>query len=224
MKSIFNKVTNIGFIAILVLALALVPLQGCAFSSDVSKVLSDLPVVINIATEIVSVVAEAQGTTPNAAVLAEIQTYSGKATAALTLIQTLVTTYQKDLSTAPAGVVGEIDAALSDVQTNLSPILILVGQNFPAINAEVTGLLASIQVVVLAVQTLLPSAQAPKAAAYVSAHPLEAARAKGENIPSARQLAHAFNNMAKAHGFKTRVPVPHAKVFGVAVPFTGAVV
>lgn len=207
MKRILNKFVNISFIAMLALALSIVPLQGCNFSSDVSKVLADLPVVINIATEIVSVVAEAQGGSPNAAVLADITTYSGKVSASLKLIQSLVAQYKTDLSTAPPGVIGEIDAAIEAAQSNLSPILILIGQNFPALNVEITALIASIQVVVLAVQTLLPSASAPKAAASVKAHPVEAAVAK-QNIPSARHLAHQFNDMAKAHGYKARVHVP----------------
>jgi hypothetical protein len=214
------------------LAIGTVTLGGCnatQVEADIQKVIALLPTAVNIAGSILNIVAAAEGGSgASAGLLAAVKSGSGQVQSDLTLANSLVAQYQTDLASAPAGVIGQIDVAVADAQQNITAILAAVHVANPTIVAAVNSAVASIQTVILALIAVLPvvaaAASFPRLSAQLKASGVSAGAAKPA-LASPRAFAKAFNqdtNVAavqrtypKAH---IKVPVPHAKLFGVSLP------
>ncbi|HEY6250748.1 MAG TPA: hypothetical protein VI685_12375, partial [Candidatus Angelobacter sp.] len=106
-----------GILTILMIALSCIPLAGCG-SSTIDTVLQDLPIAVDIATSVISIVSPG-----NAELTKEVTEYAGKVSGDLKLIESLISQYKANLANAPDGALGQINAALNDAQGNLSAIL-----------------------------------------------------------------------------------------------------
>ena len=141
-------------------------LGGCnatQVESDIQKVIALLPTAVQIAGSILNIVAAAEGNSaPSSALLATVQNASGQIQTDLTLANSLVAQYETDLASAPAGVLGKIDAAIADAQQNMGAILSAVHIANPAVVAAVNSAIASVQTVILALIAILPRLRQPR--------------------------------------------------------------
>jgi hypothetical protein len=140
----------------------------------------------------------------------------------------LVAQYETDLASAPAGVLGKVDAAIADAQQNMGAILSAVHIANPAVVAAVNSAIASVQTVILALIAILPTpataALFPKLTASLQSAGIQAGSVKVA-VPSPHAYAKSFNNDARVVAVqkaypaaKIKVPVPHAHIFGIALP------
>ncbi len=196
--------------------------------SDIQKVIALLPTAVQIAGSILNIVAAAEGnSTPSSALLATVQNASGQIQTDLTLANSLVAQYETDLASAPAGVLGKIDAAIADAQQNMGAILSAVHIANPAVVAAVNSAIASVQTVILALIAILPPATAalfPKLTASLQSAGIQPGSVKVA-VPTPHAYAKSFNNDARVVAVqkaypsaKIKVPVPHAHVFGITLP------
>src|ERR1700735_1428560 len=229
-----SKAARAAMIGILcgTLTISTVTLGGCNATqaeADIQKVIALLPTAVQIAGSILNIVAAAEGPAgPRAELVATVKASSGQVQSDLTLANSLVAQYQTDLASAPAGVIGQIDAAVADAQQNVTAILGAVHVANPTIVAAVNSAVASIQTVILALIAILPVAVAaasfPKLGAQLKVSGGQPGAAK-PGLASPRAFAKAFNQDAhvaaiqraypKAH---IMVPVPHAKLMGGPLP------
>jgi hypothetical protein len=220
------------------LAISTATLGGCnstQVEADIQKVIALLPTAVQIAGSILNIVAAAEGNSaPSATVLATVKDASGQVQADLTLANTLVAQYQTDLASAPAGVLGQIDAAIADAQQNIGAILSAVFVANATVVAAVNSAIASVQTVILALIAVLPAsapaALFPKLTASLHAAGIQPASPSGPGsvkaaVPTPRAFAESFNNDARIvaaqqayPSAQIKVPVPHARIFGVPLP------
>ena len=209
-----------------------VTLSGCnatQVEADIQKVIALLPTAVNIAGSILNIVAAAEGGSgASAGMLAAVKSGSGQVQSDLTLANSLVAQYQTDLASAPAGVIGQIDAAVADAQQNITAILAAVHIANPTIVAAVNSAVASIQTVILALIAILPVAVAaaslPKLSAQLKVSGVSAGSAT-PRLASPRAFAKAFNEDASVAAVqrtypkaRISVPVPHTQLLGVPLP------
>jgi hypothetical protein len=158
-------------------------------TSWISTALADLPVLVQIAENIASIVAAAQGqagTSPQ--VTAQIQSIATTAQTGLEAIQALVNSYNSAPAANKATIAGEIDTGLSAIQANLQQILTAARVLNPQLEATITGIVTLAQGTLLAIQTLVPAAKAgPKP---VQMQP-----------PSASALKQSYNAIVNQGGF-----------------------
>ena len=214
------------------LAIGTVTLGGCnstQVEADIQKVIALLPTAVQIAGSILNIVAAAEGNSaPSATVLATVKNASGQVQSDLTLANSLVAQYQTDLASAPAGVLGQIYAGVADAQQNIGAILSAVHVGNATVVAAVNSAIASVQTVILALIAVLPApvpaALFPKLTASLHAAGLEPGSVK-VTVPTPRAFAKSFNNDARVvaaqqayPSAQIKVPVPHARIFGVPLP------
>ncbi|HLJ26577.1 MAG TPA: hypothetical protein VKY85_07690 [Candidatus Angelobacter sp.] len=208
-----------------------VPQVGCS-GSLIDTVLADLPVATDIAISVVNIVSPG-----NAAYVQQVTEYAGKVSADLKLIESLVGQYKANLGAAPATALGQINASLSDAQTNLSAILTAVGVADPKVTAAVAAAIASVKLILLDVGLLIRnSAPAPVTAqlffgvgmpgvdflaVQTSGKHTEPAPVQKPSGKSARQIAKEYNQKISKDFGKAKVNVPKMHVLGVPVPMTG---
>jgi hypothetical protein len=233
MKSL-RKAADAVLIGILCgsLVISTVTLSGCnstQVEADIQKVIALLPTAVQIAGSILNIVAAAEGNSaPSASVLATVKNASGQVQADLTLANSLVAQYQTDLASAPAGVLGQIDAAVADAQQNIAAILSAVHVANATVVAAVNSAVASVQTVILALIAVLPApapaALFPKLSASLQAAGIQPGSVKVA-IPTPHAFAKSFNNDARIVAIRQaypttpiRVPVPHVRIFGVPLP------
>jgi hypothetical protein len=229
-----SKATHAVLIGILcgTLAIGTVTLGGCnstQVEADIQKVIALLPTAVQIAGSILNIVAAAEGNSaPSATLLATVKNASGQVQADLTLANSLVAQYQTDLGSAPAGVLGQIDAAVADAQQNIAAILSAVHIANPTVVAAVNSAVASVQTVILALIAVLPAPAAaalfPKLTASLQAAGIQTGSVKVA-VPTPHAFAKSFNNDARIVAIRQaypsaqiKVPVPHAHIFGVPLP------
>jgi hypothetical protein len=221
------------------LAISTTTLGGCnstQVEADIQKVIALLPTAVQIAGSIVNIVAAAEGNSaPSATVLATVKDASGQVQADLTLANSLVAQYQTDLASAPAGVLGQIDAAIADAQQNIGAILSAVHVANATVVAAVNSAIASVQTVILALIAVLPAsapaALFPKLTASLHAAGIQPASPSGGQgsvkvaVPTPHAFAKSFNNDARIvaaqqayPSARIKVPVPHARIFDVPLP------
>lgn len=144
-----------------VVAVGGVSLEGCNASAWLQTAINDLPLILQIATSIISIVG-AVGGAADAAALALAQKAADQAKVDLTLVQTLLAGY--NASTSKNGVLQQVDTALLDVQTNLSGIEGALHISNPAVQATISASISAALVIVVALQTII-SAPTPAPAA-----------------------------------------------------------
>ena len=181
-----HRIAKASLCAILSLSLVL---AGCS-TSWISTVLADLPVITQVALNIASIVAAAQGkgqTSPT--VTSEVQSIANQVQSDLTLIQSLIANYKSATAAQQPGIVQRISAALGDVQTNLNAILTAVHVNDAALQATITAAVGVAVTTVAAIASLLPAVPG----AVRASNPVKA--------PSAPELKKQFNAIFAANGF-----------------------
>ncbi len=221
-----------GLLLLLCLGLVAVPLgvTGCS-ASDVDTVISDLPIAVDIATSVVAIV------DPSAAGAIES---SGKAAAGIKLVEKLV----QDFKANPSGnLADQINAALQDVQQNLSAILNEVGVKNPSVTAAVAAAVGSVKLILNDVAILVKNHAPPAVTArlffgvgmpgvnFLAIVPTDqdakqvasgssAAQVKASG-KSARQIAQEYNQKVSKDFPRAKVNVPGKRILKVKVPLTG---
>lgn len=148
----------------LAIALSVAMITTACNTTWISTALADLPVLVQIAENIASIVATAQGQSGNTQTAAQIQAVAATAKTGLEAIQALVNSYNSAPAAQKATVLGEIDSGLTAVQGNLQQILTAARVLNPQLQATITGIVTLAQRTLLAIQTLVPAAKAgPKA-------------------------------------------------------------
>jgi hypothetical protein len=142
-------------------------LEGCS-TSWVTTALNDLPVIVNIATTIATIVADALGgNIISPAIAAIIKTAATAVQTGLALAQQLI----NDYNAAPsASIIAKIKQTLVDVQAQLTQILQAAHIDNAALQATIAGAIGLAITVVTAIMSLLPAVttggamRAPRAA------------------------------------------------------------
>ncbi len=129
-------------------------IEGCNASAWLQTAINDLPLILQIATSIISIVGAVGGASDPAA-LALAQKAADQAKTDLTLVQTLLAGY--NASPSKNGVLQQIDTALLDVQTNLSGIEGALHISNPASQAAISAAISAALVIVVALQTIIPA-------------------------------------------------------------------
>lgn len=143
------------------LALATVGLgEGCNAASWIQTALNDLPIVVQIAESIISIVAAAQGSADPAA-LGVAQTAANAAKQALLEAQSFVAQYN---STKTGTLLGNIDAALTTAQSQLGAILAALHITNQTLAATLAAAIGSGLTIVVAIQALVPAPPAATSA------------------------------------------------------------
>jgi hypothetical protein len=180
-----------GILAV-VLSCCLV-LVGCS-TAWIQTAISDIPVIVQIITSILSLVSAAQGKGADPTMIAQVSNIGNQAKADLQLVQTLVTEYQAAAATAKPGLLSQIDTAISTAQQNLNQILVAFHVNDPALAATISGSVGLALATLLEIQSLIPPPPtAAKARLGVSAKALKPR--------TATQLRAEFNFLVTSNGF-----------------------
>jgi hypothetical protein len=229
MKKVLSAV-----LAVVVSVVSCVPLSGCS-GSLIDTVLADLPVATDIAISVVSIVSPGNAA-GGAGYVQQVTAYSGKASADLKLLESLITQYKSDLVAAPGSALAQMNAALNDCQANLASILQAVGVADPKVTAAVAAAVASVKLILSDV-ALLVQQNAPPAvtsqlffglgvpgvdfmAVDAKTQPRAAAPHVHGSGKSARQIAREYNAKISADFPKARVKVAGWHFLGIPVPFT----
>lgn len=141
----------------LAIALSVAMVATACNTSWMSTALADLPVLVQIAENIASIVAAAQGQAGNPQTSAEIQDVASTTKTGLLAIQALVNSYNAAPAAQKTTILGQIDAGLTAVQANLQQILSAVKVLNPQLQATITGIITLAEGTLLAIQSLVPS-------------------------------------------------------------------
>lgn len=145
-------------------------MEGCS-TSWITTALNDLPVIVNIATTVAMIVADALGgSVISPAVAAIIQTAAQAVSTGLVVVQQLIAQYQANPS---ASIIQKIDAALTDVQANLQSILSAAHIDNPALQATIAGIIGLALTVVGAIISILPAPAPVAGGAKVARVPMK---------------------------------------------------
>jgi hypothetical protein len=182
---------------------------GCS-TSWIKVVLADLPVITQVALNIASIVAAAQGKgQATAAANTQIQFVANQVQSDLTLVENLINTYQSAPAASRASIVGQISTALADAQSNLKSILTAVHVDNVALQSTITAAVAIAVSTLVSIQSLIPQTPptpASSASANTSANgpaSTKAASAVRASVPppSAKELRSEFNRVFVSNGF-----------------------
>ncbi|MHB8484227.1 MAG: hypothetical protein ACYDCM_00650 [Candidatus Acidiferrales bacterium] len=141
----------------LAIALSVAMVVTACNTSWINTALADLPVLVQIAENIASIVAAAQGQAGNPQTSAEIQAVASTAKTGLLAIQALVNSYNAAPAAQKTTILGQIDAGLTAVQANLQQILTAARILNPQLQATITGIVTLAEGTLLALQSLVPS-------------------------------------------------------------------
>lgn len=181
------------FLALLLccsITVAAVPMTSCS-ASWITTALNDLPVLVQIATSILSIVSAAQGNgSLPASEAAQITTIANQVKSDLQLVQSLVTQYE---STKSNTLLSQIDAALTSIQSNLQGILQAAHISNVALATTITTSIGLAITVVVAIQSLVPVTPSPAPAARVARVPMKP--------PKAKDIKTDYNAILAANGF-----------------------
>jgi hypothetical protein len=232
MKKVLSAV-----LAVVVSVVSCVPLSGCS-GSLIDTVLADLPVATDIAISVVSIVSPGNAA-GGAGYVQQVTAYSGKASADLKLLESLITQYKSDLVAAPGSALAQMNAALNDCQANLASILQAVGVADPKVTAAVAAAVASVKLILSDVALLVQQNAPPAVTSQLffglgvpgvdfmavdgktgKTQPRAAAPHVHGSGKSARQIAREYNAKISADFPKARVKVAGWHFLGIPVPFT----
>ena len=148
--------------AILAVALsALLVASGCNLDW-MNTAISDIPVVLQIVSSILGIVAVAEGKgQADPAVVAEVKSIGAQATSDLTAAQNLINDYKVASATDKPTVLGKIDAALSAAQKDLQGILAAFHVKDTATQTAISVGVGLALTTVEAITSLLPLAPSP---------------------------------------------------------------
>lgn len=177
-----------------------VMLSGCpSQTSVINEVLKLLPTISGIAQTVGNIVG---GLDP--ALALPIATALGIITAAFTVIQTVLTQYEQNLSAAPNSVWQTLDDAVASIEAQISSIEALFPKLSEIVKAGVQVALGAFQSILGFIASLMPAPMArlstPKA--YASLNSRGIAFGVAVQVPSRRQFAKTYNASMDAAGLK----------------------
>jgi hypothetical protein len=181
--------------AILALALSAALFVNACSSTWIQIALRDLPVLVQIATSIAGIIAAAEGRGQlDPRTSSQIKQTAAQVQTDLSLLKSLVDSYNVAAASAKPAIQTQIDAALTAVQENLSSILSAAHINNAALQATIAASVGLAISTVLAIQSLLPApATANAARAKLSVNP-------GRPM-NPKQLKTAFNDIVTSGGY-----------------------
>ena len=149
------KTQSMGKGILAVVLSATLILSGCPPWYDVAT--NDIPIVLQIVTSILSIVAIAQGKgQADPAVIAEIQSIAAQAQMDIKTVQSLISDYKTAAKADRPGVLGKIDAALSAAQKDLQGLLAALHIKDNTTQAEVVAGVGLALTTLQAIDSLLP--------------------------------------------------------------------
>jgi hypothetical protein len=186
-------VTLAPYVPVAVVVPVAVSQAGCN-TAWIQTALNDLPVLIQIAIQILSIVGAAQGKGQlDPALAAQIQSVGAQVQTDLQTLQNLVNSYQAADATAKPGILNQVKVLLGTVQSNLQAMLVAFHVTNQALQNTVSTVLAIAMTTVLSIQTLLPASASPRTLR---------AGAGGQVKPmTAHQLKVAFNSVVTTNGY-----------------------
>src|SRR5882757_1353407 len=145
----------LGSLAVAAVSVTALTTTGCD-TSWINTAIADIPTAEAIITSFVGIAAAASGDTELVAAAQALIVAAGTAAkAGLTTLQALISGYK----TAPdASILDKIDTALTDVATNLSSILAVVGIKNDSLRTTIFTAVSLALVAVQAIQMLIPAA------------------------------------------------------------------
>jgi hypothetical protein len=180
---LFAHASKVALVSILAVAMVV---SGCS-QAWIDVAIQDIPVVLQIAVSILSIVQTARGV-EDPAVVDLANSAAAQAKTDLETLKTLVADYQAAAAVDKPNLVGKIDAALAVAQQDLASVLTafhVKNQNLQLTIATSVGLALS---TLAAIQALIP-AQAAKVS-RVAAKPI-----------SPKELKRAFNSTVRKGGY-----------------------
>jgi|ERR1700722_5631795 len=173
-----------------------VSIEGCAVPNWVNTAIADLPTILNIATTVATIVADAAtGGALTPAIAAIIATATGAINVAIPVIQKLIGDYQANPT---ASLVDQIKTSLIDVQNQLGQILTAAHILNPTLRGVITTSMGLGIGVITAILSLLPAPVAVAGALKAQ----QAAQSGWVNKPTAPATINAqFNAFLQSNGF-----------------------
>lgn len=188
------KSTAIAAVTLPIASAAVLSTTGCS-TAWIETALADLPTAEGIAQSILGIVALASGNgTMDIAIAALISTAGTAVQAGLVTLQALITDYK---ATPSSTTLDKIDAALTDLQTNLASILSVGGIKNSDLQVAISTAVGLAIAVVSAIQTLIPAAPVSTAVRRAAPNKL----LKPTVVPSKEQISSMYNAVMVLHGF-----------------------
>jgi hypothetical protein len=183
--------------SVAVLAVGLPAIEGCTTPSWINTAISDLPELGSIVNSILSVVAVAGPILPPGVGIAAQLVQAG-----LTTLEALVADYK---ATPSAGLITKIDAALTDVQSNLNAILSAGHIDNVGTQALIATGVALAILVVQGIQALIPAPSVASPTSSLSKKVMRREVKVSMNTPvvllTAAQIKASYNLIAVAAGY-----------------------
>jgi hypothetical protein len=186
-------VTIAPYLPAAIVAPVILTQSGCN-TSWIQTAINDLPVLIQIALQVLSIVGAAQGKGQiDPALAAQIQSVGAQVQTDLQTLQSLVNSYNAADATAKPGILNQVTVLLGTVQQNLQAMLVAFHVSNQALQNTISTVLAIAMTTVLSIQTLLPVSSSSRKLS---------ARAGGQVKPmTPRQLKTAFNSVVNTNGY-----------------------
>jgi len=183
-----------GSLAVAAVSAVALTTTGCD-TSWINTAIADIPTAESIITSFVGIAAAATGDAQLAAASQALIVAAGTAAkAGLATLQALIDGYK----TSPnASILDKIDTALTDVATNLSSILAVVGIKDDALRTTIFTAVSLALVAVQAIQLLIPAA----ATATASRKAAQVQLKKKAILLTKDQLASLFNTSVTINGY-----------------------
>lgn len=202
--------------AVVALCGATMQLSGCDVAADLAKVLALLPAVGEIANTIATVIA---GIDPALGV--PIQVALGIITTSFAILQNVITTYQANIAGIPYSVLGDLDAAIEAIETQIVNIEAMFPKLSAAVKSGITIGLGAFETILKLLASLIPKQTAaqmlPKSFRKFAGRGVEYG-VTVTVIPTRREFATSYNHKMDAAGYKhAHIHVPWVKVLGVPV-------
>jgi hypothetical protein len=131
------------------LALATVGAAGCSASAWIQTALTDLPTILQILTSILAVAGVNAGP--------QVTEYGNEAKTDLQTAQSVITAYQTAAAANKPGLLGQVEAALSAAQANLSGILAAFHSTDDTLAKTIAASVGAALTALLAIQSLIPT-------------------------------------------------------------------
>lgn len=182
------------------IGLSVEPLMGCS-TAWIDTAINDIPTIVSVSDSILGIVGLAVGNgTLDGAVEAIISAAATATNAGLVTLKALILDYQAAPS---ASILQKIDAALTDVQTNLQSILMTAGIKNAALQVTISTAVALALATLSAIQLLIPVGSS------ASATMLNTGRARHTqqelvtktHLPSSDNVKTMFNAVAVTQGY-----------------------
>lgn len=158
-KNISRRNVIKGAVAGIAVSALPLSMEGCNATQWIQTALNDLPLVLQIVTNILQIIAAAGGVV-TASVQTAVNTIGTDAKNALMTAQQAVTDYENNAANKTT-LLGKLDAALVTAQNDFSQMLAAFQINDPGLESTIAAVLGSAVTIIVALQTIIPPAPAP---------------------------------------------------------------